>query len=243
MGQAHRVGRVGVLAVGLGIGAGVGASGVASAEPVSPPDPFAGASADIASQAGTVVVDALRGGGGSSGLNLAISFDGINVIEAGSANATSGTDDFAIAIGAGSSANATGGIFDSAFADGVDSTATAGGIAGDNYDYASASGAQSTAIAGDNGTGILSSNDTAIIFDGPNAFAQAYAGNSDTAVIFDGANAFATAYQGNMDFAAVFDGADSTANAGQGNMDFAALLGDMLGANATFGSNLFDITP
>ena len=231
MGQVHRVGRVGVLALGLGIGAGVSATS-ASADPVSPSDPLVGAAADLSSLTATAAADAaLRGGGGDPlGVNFAISFDGTNIIEAGSASATSGTDDFAIAIGANSSATATGGIFDSAFADGAESTATA-------------DGARSTAIAGDNGTGTASSNDVAAIFDGPNAFAQAYAGNSDTAVIFDGPNAFATAYQGNSDFAAVFDGADSTANAGVGNMDTAGVFGDLLDANATFGSNLFDIVP
>ncbi|MBV8862383.1 MAG: hypothetical protein JO259_11050, partial [Mycobacterium sp.] len=99
MKKAHRVG---VLAVGLGIGAGAGATaGVASAEPFSPPDPAAGATADISSAAAAEAADAAFRGMNPFGFDLAISIDGVNIIEGGSAYATSDSDDFAIAIGAG----------------------------------------------------------------------------------------------------------------------------------------------
>jgi hypothetical protein len=232
---------MGIFAVGLGLGAGVSAtSGVASAEP--PADPAAGAAADVLTQADAATA-ALMLGGGPSAPDFAISIDGMNLIEGGSAQAYSSAGDIAIAIGPGSYASATGGIFDSAFADGARSSATSGGMAGDSFDSAAASGAESQAIAGDESTGVASSYDTAIVFDGPNAFAQAYAGNSDTALIFDGAQSFATAYQGNSDVAAVFDAADSTANAGHGNMDLAAVFADLLDVNATYGSNLVDFLP
>jgi hypothetical protein len=124
MGTPARMGRLSVLTIGLGIGAAMAtAPGIASADVFPPPfDPN----------------------------NFAISIDGIT-FQVGTAHATSGMGDFAIADGAGSDASAFGGIFDFASADGTGSVAIAGqGDPGEtgSFDSASAVGIDSRAEAG-----------------------------------------------------------------------------------------------
>jgi hypothetical protein len=135
------LGRLGMLAVGLGIGAAVAHMPVASAD----------SSTDWLSS-----IDGLLGGAlpapATSGLDLDISVDGYQLLDLGSgATATSGMGDFAIAFGAGSTATAEGGYGDYATATGG-ATAIAGdpnaGATGNNFDFASASGDGSGATAG-----------------------------------------------------------------------------------------------
>ena len=115
------VARLGMLAAGLGVGAAVAHSPVASADPstdwLSSIDSFVGSSALPAP---------------SSGLDLAISFDGYSLVSEGDALAITTTGDYglAIAYGDGAYAWANGGTGDSAFADGTNATAVAGGDGG-----------------------------------------------------------------------------------------------------------------
>lgn len=153
MGAPARIGRLSVLTIGLGIGAAVAtAPGIASADVFPPPfDPN----------------------------NFAISIDGITLFQVGTAHATSGLGDFAIADGAGSDAGAFGGFFDFARADGVDSIAIAGqGDPGEtgSFDSASAVGTDSRAEAGMNGSFDSASSD------GHGSFALAgFDGSGDSA--------------------------------------------------------------
>jgi hypothetical protein len=163
---------LGVSAVGLGIGVAVAHSPVASAD----------SSSDWLSS-----IDSVLGGGAlpapSSGLDLAISFDGYSLFQAGNAFAYTFTGDYSLAIadGDGSVANAAGTGGDSAFADGTDAAAYATGGTGD---YALADGTNALAEAG----GLL--NDT-----GANYDAAIDMGNNDLPLegVADGA------YAGNGD--------------------------------------------
>jgi hypothetical protein len=167
--HARGLGRLGTLAVGLGIGAAMAHSPVAAAD----------SSTDWLAS-----VDSLLGGlsapaEASSGLDIQISIDGTDLFSAtdNSATATSGQGDIAIAIGDGASANANGGSGDFAFADGSGALASAGGLSADtgaNDDTAIDIGTNSTgnslpdgAFAGNddligNNTGGTGSGDTAI---------------------------------------------------------------------------------
>jgi hypothetical protein len=141
--------RLGMLAVGLGIGVAVAHSPVASAD----------SSSDWLSS-----IDSLLGGSAlpapSSGLDLAISFDGYSLLHDGSATASTNSGDysFAIAEGAGSSAYA-GGIGESAYADGAGATASADGGLGD---VAEAYGTNAYAAAGGDTGDTSATYDTAI---------------------------------------------------------------------------------
>jgi hypothetical protein len=130
MRHATRLGRLGGLTIGLGIGAAIAATGTAAADPSSPSDPGGAGWVDAATGAATLPAS-------GSDPAIAISIDGMNLLESGGATATSGTDDIAIAIGDLSTATATGGTFDTAFADGLESTVFAGG---GNFDTAMANG-------------------------------------------------------------------------------------------------------
>jgi hypothetical protein len=130
MKNAKRIGRLGLLAVGVGIGAAVAQTPIASAD----------SSTDWLSS-----IDSLAGGSlpaaPSSGLDLAISFDGYSLLHEGSAVADTGLAgngnfDFAIAYGDGAIANAYGGIGDYALADGTNAFSNAGGGTGANFDNA-----------------------------------------------------------------------------------------------------------
>jgi hypothetical protein len=185
--------------------------------------------------------------------NISISFDGMTLLQLGSAAADSGrSGDLAIAIGANSIANAGisdlpgkfdvaiangansvagagGGSFNDAFATGSGSVVDAGGSA-DNLssgNFADAIGNLTSAIAGTQGTDVLSGNDVALAFDPT---------GSDTTI--------ALATQGFSDLAAAF-GSGSLAEAGlTGNFDLGAALADgITSTGATGGSFLADIVP
>ena len=130
MKNAKLIGRLGLLTVGVGIGAAVAQTPIASAD--SPTDWLSS-------------IDSLAGGAlpaaPSSGLDLAISFDGYSLFHDGSAVADTGLAgngnfDFAIAYGDGAIANAYGGIGDYALADGTNAFSNAGGGTGANFDNA-----------------------------------------------------------------------------------------------------------
>ena len=132
--KVRGIARLGLLAVGLGIGAAVASMpGTASADSstdwLSTLDNLLGLSTPIAGPD-----------------NLAISYDGITLLQEGTAHATSGVGDFAIADGAGSTASATG-TNDYAAVFGTDSSAVAGGPGG-NADIALVDGDGSNAFAG-----------------------------------------------------------------------------------------------
>lgn len=160
MKRTRAVARFGLIVMGLGIGGALAAiPGTASADSsdwLTAVDSFlSGVAVPAASDA-------------SSGLNLAISFDGMSLFQDGTAYAYTGSsDDFAVANGAGATAAAYGSNSYAAV-DGTDSTATAGGLS-------------ESAATG-------SSNNVAFVFgDGSNAFAGGtaeYPASSDYSVIF-----------------------------------------------------------
>jgi trimeric autotransporter adhesin len=166
MASTRGVARLGMLAVGLGVVVAVAHSpGVASAD----------SSSDWLSS-----IDSLLGGGAlpapSSGLDLAISFNGVSLLQDGSANAftTSGGYDLAIAYGANSHAEAVDGTGDTAIASGSSAAANAYDGTGD---YALADGTNAFA---DSGGATGANYDSAIdIGNNTNAHDGAYAGSSD----------------------------------------------------------------
>jgi hypothetical protein len=248
MSHAKAIGRLGLLAVTLGIGAAVAATpGIATADSTAldpaafDPSPLI---ADVASA--------------DSGLNLAISIDGIPVIQEGSAYAYSGTDDIAIAFGDGSGAEAgdtqSPGTGDFAFADGTGAYANSG--IGD-YNSASAIGSGSEAIAGSgngdsayaDGTGttaiaggeFTSGTPNTLDVAGNDMYASAF-GNDDFAQAGSDIDGSATTTAVTGDIATII-GNGSDAYAGVGSYDFAGVFGDSLTATATDASNLFVVEP
>ena len=246
------IGRIGILGVGLGIGAALASMpGIAAADPNS-----------YGAIDASVLQDAFPAADPTS---IAISVDGVPLLQEGTASATSGSGDFAIAVGSESSATATGGIFDMASA-GTDSTATA---TDGNFDVASASSGLSatggTATAGDGSfdvaqasglNGVASAEngsfDNALALTGNSGTALAQFGNGDVAAdIGDGsasAGGTSASLLGNLDFAGNF-GSLSEATAGSsdiasGSYDIAAILAGGTGdATATGGNFLVDILP
>jgi hypothetical protein len=147
--NARGLGRLGMLAVGLGIGAAVGCSpGIAFADTAA--DPFSWLAGLDPGDLSAAALPA------ASPLDLDISVDGFTLLDLGTgASATSGAGDIAIAFGAGSTATADGGFGDYALAT-AGATALAGdptaGATGNNFDFASAAGGGSTeAVAGNDG--------------------------------------------------------------------------------------------
>ena len=243
MSHAKVIGRLGMLAVGLGIGAAMAAlPGIAAADSNALDAAAFDPSALIADPAPAV-----------SGLNLAISIDGHTLLQDGTASASSGTDDIAIAYGSGSYADAGSkiepGTGDYAFADGTNSSAYAGSGNGDtaeavgsgsfagsgsgNGDTADADGAGTTAEAGGTQTGgvvdIAGNNDYASAV-GTNDFADA------SALV----NGIYGASSGDI---ATIIGNSSDAYAGVGNYDFAGVFGDSLTSTATGANDLFVVEP
>jgi hypothetical protein len=137
--------RLGMLAVGLGIGAAVAHTPVASAD----------SSGDWLSS-----IDSVLSGGAlpapATSLDYQISIDGYDLFPTAgnTATATSGIGDIAIAYGDDADASAVGGFGDDAYA-GAGATAVAGdlntGATGNNFDFASATGGGSEAVAGNGG--------------------------------------------------------------------------------------------
>ncbi len=230
--KARAIGRIGILAAGLGIGAAIAStSGIASAETAV--DPFAFDLNDIA-----------------------ISFDGVTLFQQGTASAASGMGDLAIAIGDGSEANAGAGDafgqtlapgqFDVAVAEGTGSFASAGQ---GNFDSAFAEGASSVAAVG-GFQSILSNGDWASAI-GPHADAEAgvfaLAGQNDGALVFDPFGTLgstAEAGDGNFDLASTFGDHDSALAGFPGSFDLGAVFGDGLSSTGAQGGNyLVDILP
>ncbi|MGH3970838.1 MAG: hypothetical protein ACRDTV_22685, partial [Mycobacterium sp.] len=134
-----RIGRLGMLAVGLGIGAALGSTpGVASAD--SSTDPFS----SIDELLGSLSLPAQS----TADLDMQVSIFGMDLFPTAgnTATATSDFGNIAIAIGDGANADAAAGFGDVAFADGTNSSASAG-LAG-IFDLAFADGTNSTAGAG-----------------------------------------------------------------------------------------------
>jgi hypothetical protein len=218
MRRAKAIGRLGTLAIGLGIGAALAASpGIASAAP-----------------------------------DIDISFDGVDLFHTPghTAEAFSGTNDFAIAIGTNSIAHAGDAIgpgqFDTAIADGTNSDAFA--LRG-MFDNAFANGTQSSAFAGGEAGGLTSNGDFASAF-GPATDAAAGADGAtpsanDVALVFDPFGThFTSAFAegGTFDWASVF-GDNSLAETGLGgNFDLAEIFGNGFDSTIATGANfLYDI--
>jgi hypothetical protein len=215
------LGRLGILAVGLGIGAAVAsAPGIASADTPGT-DPFSWLAGLDAGDLSAAALPA------ASPFDLDISVDGFTLLDLGTgATATSGTGDIAIAFGADSSATAEGGFGDYALATAADTEAVAGdattGASGNNFDFASASGVDSDAFAG-NGGGFYP-DATGSSFD----YASANSGNATPTV---GAEAVA-GFDGSGDSAsAVGQGAYAVSGvsdtATPANFDSASVLGNV----------------
>jgi hypothetical protein len=212
--------RIGILGVGLGIGAALASMpGIAAADPTPDPNIF-----------GAIDPSLLQDAFPAAGPNIAISVDGVSLLQEGSATAHSGTGgDLAIAFGANSSATATGGIFDVASASGTDATATA---TGGNFDLATANSVFSTT----GGTATAGNGNFDVAQEGGlNGVATADNGSFDSAFALTGASGSAVAQFGSGDFAT--DIGDGSAIAGGtsgllGNVDFADNFGSLMEAMA-----------
>ena len=215
--NARGLGRLGILAVGLGIAAAVASTPVASADPSA--DPF---SWIAGLDPGDLSAAALPA---ASTLDLDISVDGITLLDLGTtAVATSGTGDIAIAFGADSHAIAEGGFGDYATAT-ADAEAIAGddtpGATGNNFDFASAGGFSSEALAG-NIDCPNCPDTTGSSFD----YANASSGSTTTGAFAD------AGFNGSGDSASAV-GQDVAADAGvsttatSANFDSASVLGNL----------------
>jgi hypothetical protein len=237
MSTAKRVGRLGVLAAGLGIGAAMAATpGIASAttdmgSSINGADVFIGGdTAQAISWLGDTVGLGAAGAAAPATTDIDISINGMDIFNGGgSAIATSGLGDMAIAFGPNSVAFAGGGSgdFASAFSTGIfGALAIAGddmpGATGNNFDVAIAEGNSSFAGAG-NPYGsepdtIGSSFDFASAAGGadPGAPSEALAG-------YNGRNDFASAV-GQNTYSAAGDSLNADAPA---NFDSASVLGNL----------------
>jgi hypothetical protein len=221
MRQASSIGRLGLLAGGLGIGAALACTpGIASADPST--DPFSWIDQLLAG----LSVPAQT----TSALDYQVSINGMDLFSTvdNTATATSGTGDIAIAIGSGANAIAGGaslggilplggGIGDFAFADGTDSDAEAAVLGGANLDFVVAAGAGSQAQAG------LGANVDSVIADGTGSHAQVAIGASDNSAFAEGTGSSAEVGLGNYDLATAL-GTASSATAGGGNYDSATAV-------------------
>jgi hypothetical protein len=247
------VGRVGGLAVGLGIG-----SAMAAMPWVAYADPTTDAVSSI-DLGGLALPGAADSASSFDFSNMSLSIDGMTVFHDGTATATSGSGDFAFADGAGSIANATGGTGNTAIAEGAGAGSTADGGTGDyasatgddsfanangTSDYASANGYDSeantfidsntTVIANGAGSSVVIDSDKDLgIADGTNATAGAE-GSNDIAAVF-GNDSSANVIEGSNDIAAV-SGSNSSASVLDGSTDVAAVSGDGSTAGAGFGT-------
>lgn len=230
-----RLHRIGLWAVGVGFG-----GAVASAPWLAAAD---------ASSDWLTTLDGLLSGtalpASSSGIDLAISYDGYTLIQEGTANAhtEAGQMGFAIAQGAGSYAYAGGGFGDVAEAEGTRALAVAGGQPGDtnaNFNTAidignndvPSTGAPAGAFAGngDLGGGAGSGSHNTAIDIGNNSNGVSGGGNEGA---FAGAGGLAgVSGDGNNDTAidignnaGLYDGVDAVG----GNNNYASEFGNMLG--------------
>jgi hypothetical protein len=227
MRDAARIGRLVMLAAGLGIGAALaGTPGVASADS----SPFGLTPTELAD-----VDQVLRLLFDPSGADIQVSVDGMDLFPTAgnTATANSGTGlDIAIAVGTGANANSAGpafpfgiplggGIGDVAFANGPGSTADAGLIGGANFDFVYASGPGSFANAELGATSDIAS---AI---GTDSHAVVGVGDTLDTAFANGPESFANVGLGEYDLA--YADANSSANSGVGSSDTAIGIG---GGNA-----------
>jgi hypothetical protein len=247
MKSARSIGRVGGLAVALGFGA-----WLASVPWLAAADP----------DTSWLGLSDLVGPGGSdpSGLNIDVSYNGMDLFHMGDATADSAHGGLAIAYGAGSVADAgtytnpdgvvTTGIGDFAFADGADSTAIATGA-----DYSSATA--SDGATADSGIAILPGggglSSSSAVFDsasasGVGSTADAEGGSFDAATASGGGTAdsgFMPAgvpgeiFVGGGGDSASASGTGSTADAGPGINDIAYVFGNS--SHAIAGGSLFEL--
>ncbi|HXO79342.1 MAG TPA: hypothetical protein VN856_05565 [Mycobacterium sp.] len=228
-----RFARLGMLAVGLGIGAAWAHNPVAAAD----------SSSDWLSSIDGLLTGALPAAD-PSGLNLAISFDGMSLLQDGNASATtvSGEYGLAIAYGDGASATAEGGTGNYALADGTNAEAAAGGAAGstgDNFNSAIDIGNNGDAVSVGNlngayaGAGSLLGNEGGT---GGGSFNTAIdIGNNASGTFGDGAHAGAGGLaglgdDGNHDFAIDFG------NNSSGSFQGAEALGGDYNSGSYFGN-------
>jgi hypothetical protein len=186
------IGRIGVLGVGLGIGAALASMpGIAAADPTPDPNIYGAVDASVLQDASPAA---------DPSTNIAISVDGVYLLHEGSASASSGSGDIAIAVGNDANAQATGGV----------------------GDFASAYGTDSTAFAGDGNFDLASANS---VFSATGGIASAGDGNFDVAQE-GGLDGVATAHNGSFDSAFALTGNSGTAVAEFGNGDSATNIGD-----------------
>jgi hypothetical protein len=249
--NATNIGRLSMLAAGLGIGAALAwTPGVALADPSTMLTPTEIADIDK-------VLVALFD---PSGAPIQVSINGMELFptDGNTAMATSGTGDIAIAVGDGANAVSAGPAFpfgiplgsgfgDVAFANGTNSTADAGLIGSANFDFVYANGANSFAnaglganfdIASAAGTGSKATVALGDSFDlasanGTNSSADVGLGNSDLAFA-NGTDSTATTGVGNNDVSMAFTGG----NANAGGFSSTALASD--GGSATSAGGFFD---
>lgn len=213
MGNVRGLGRLGMLAVGLGIGAAVASPGIASADPV--------------------LFDFN---------DIAISFDGYSLLKDGTATANSGSHgdfNFAFADGAGADANAysTGDI---AEAEGTDAIAQAGGgnsdtaiDIGDNLndvDYGAYAGGKEFLFGGPG------NNDLAFVV-GNDSFAGAGGLGGPLAPSIPGDDDITAV------FGTGSDASSGANDLGGGDFDLATAFGDGLNPDANGANYLVDILP
>jgi hypothetical protein len=184
--------------------------------------------------------------------NLAISVGGATLLQSGSATASSGLGDIAIAFGANSNATATGGFLNTATAFGAHSTAVSQGgfdnlatAMGTNSSAQTSAGHFAEASAfGTNSAAATSQGylNSARAF-GTNAAASAGGGNTDTATAL-GNNSTAQALNGTSNFADAL-GAGSTASCGgtsptaPGSFTVASVVGTNSTAHASGNLTVF----
>jgi hypothetical protein len=213
-----RIGRLGMLAAGLGIGAALACTpGVALADSSTGLTPTELADLD----------QLLRFLFDPTGADMQISIGGMDLFptEGNTATAVASTGDIAIAIGDGSSAYSGDGLFgllgggtgDFVLADGTDSSAEAAVLGSGDLDFVVADGTASEAQAG------LGANLSSAIADGTGSHAQVAIGAELDAALANGTSSYADAGIGSNDLAEAFAG--SSATAGGGNQDFASAVG------------------
>jgi hypothetical protein len=237
-----RFARLGMLAVGLGIGAAWAHTPVAAAD----------SSSDWLSSIDGLLSGALPAAD-PSGLNLAISFDGMSLVQDGNATATTASGEYglAIAYGDGATATAEGGTGNYALADGTNAEAAAGGAAGstgNNFDSAIDIGKNGDAVSdGDYNGAYAGAGNIAGDPDGPGSGSYNTAidiGNNASGTFDDGAHAGSGGLaglgdDGNHDFAIDFgnnsNGSFQGAEALGGNGDSASYLGNISVADGSNG--------
>ena len=236
MRHAKAIGRLGGLAAGLGIGAALAVSpGIAAAAPDT--DFF---------------VDPMPAGTTPAALDIDVSFNGMDVFHTDhhTALASSGANDFAIAIGTDSRAEAGAGDFpgqfDTAFANGPSAFAISGL---GNADSAYANGSGAIAEAEGVGTNLSYGNFASAFGDHTQAQALPFSlttpSGFDTAQVYDPFGSGVSQAEAGGGFFNVADvfGDNSAATAGfGGDFDFGEVLGNGLtSSSATGGSFITDI--